>query len=80
MLDAMIDDLGDVPDAEYLADPRLDEVIRLARIALVTMIGKTPRRCPGRSVKPMTKVEFPSVRDEVRGALGSLADRDHQQE
>lgn len=42
VLDATIDDLGDAPDTDYLADPRWDKVIRLARVALVTMTGRSP--------------------------------------
>lgn len=40
---AVIDDLGNVADADYLADPRWAEVVRLARVALITMTGATPR-------------------------------------
>lgn len=41
---AMIGDLGDVSDADYLADPRWDEVIRLAQTALTTMKANEARR------------------------------------
>lgn len=33
----MIEDLGDVSEAEYLSDPRWPEVVRLSDVALKTM-------------------------------------------
>ena len=39
---AMIDSLGDKPDAAYLADPRWPEVVRRAGLALAAMVRADP--------------------------------------
>jgi hypothetical protein len=46
-LDALIDELGDVPDEQYLADPRWPEVVGAAEVALKVLTSESQR--PGRA-------------------------------